>query len=830
MKLVKLHSPLGPKLKFHHMSASEHLSQVPKYNLELLSEDPDIDFTEVLGQHMTVDLDLPEGTGEATRQTFVAGKTGGPGKRYFDGIVSRISYTGMKGRDHQYSVVVQPWLAFLNNTQDYKIFQGKTVIEILKEVFADAPGAKFEDKTTALYTPWEYCVQYAETDLNFVLRLMEQEGITFYFTHQLITTKKGKKEGEHTLVLADSLTGHSPFNGYEAIPYQGQEQDTRTDAECIHTWQRTQQVKPGRVVLTDYDFTRPNVDLQQRRLQPQSHSLADMEIFSYPGYFNKEVDGEQFVRNQMEAQALLTQQARGSSKARGLACGHLFKLQGFIRTKDNISYLVTGTTIWLTQAQEEGMNDGVQTAALLKTGSNLSQAPRNNLANADRGPKIDCDFTVINASVPFRPQCLTPKPRVPGPQTAVVVGPQGEEIHTDEYGRVKIHFHWDRYGKSNGDDTCWVRVSQVWAGDNFGFQAVPRIGQEVIVDFLEGDPDQPLITGRVYNAKQMAPWDLPANKTQTGVLTRSTSGGDKHTANAIRFEDKRGQEEIWFHAEKHYRTEVENSETKTVGVNRSKTIGNNETNTIKGNRTETVGVEGKEGAGEEKITIFGNRTEKVYLDETITIWGNRQEFVFLDEDILIGGNRDTHVYSNEIFCVHGNHFVATRGDEYHTTHGNRVDFVGEKHTVMVEQEQNNRINGVLVHLIRNDKTVEVGSRYHIEAGDYFQITCGKSLFSMNKDGVICITGEQLLFLGNEAAEINGKVVDLNPAVKKANAQPSPQGAAAIQAKVEQYFNPAPPAQSAAAAAAAPPPIDPTQPTEADQWTLTKENLGGQADE
>jgi type VI secretion system secreted protein VgrG len=764
MKLVKLHNPLGSKLKFHHMSASEQLSQVPKYNLELLSEDPDIDFTEVLGQHMTVELDLPEGTGEATRQTFVAGKTGGPGKRYFDGIVSRISYTGKNGSDHQYSVVVQPWLAFLNNTQDYKIFQGKPVIEILKDVFADAPGAKFEDKTTALYTKWEYCVQYAETDLNFVLRLMEQEGITFYFTHQLITTKDGKKEGEHTLVLADSLTGHSPFNGYEAIPYQGQEQDTRKDAECIHTWQRTQQVKPGRVVVTDYDFTRPNVDLQQRRQQPPSHNLADMEIFSYPGYFNKEVDGEQFVRNQMEAQALLTEQARGSSNARGLACGHRFKLQGFIRTKDNISYLVTGTNIWLTQAQEAGMNDGVQTAALLKTSSDLSQAPRNTLAKADRGPKIDCDFTVINASVPFRPQSLTPKPRVPGPQTAVVVGPEGEEIHTDEYGQVKVHFHWDRYGKKDGDDTCWVRVSQVWAGNNFGFQAVPRIGQEVIVDFLEGDPDQPLITGRVYNAKQMAPWDLPANKTQTGVLTRSTSGGDPHTANALRFEDKRGEEEIWFHAEKHYRTEVENSETKTVGANRSKTIGKNETNHIKGNRTETVGeLGGKEGTGDEKITVYGNRTEEVGVqgkggDEKITIHGKRTEQVELDEQITINGNR----------------YALVNQGENTRIRGNRAHVVGKN----------------LLDQVAGNKRVAIGQNYNIEAGDTFSITCGASVFYMDKDGNVFITGKNFNFTASEKVQINGQEeVHLNPEQGAAAAIPipSPKGAKAIGESVRAQF-------------------------------------------
>ena len=593
-KLAILHSPLEDKLQFHHLLAQEHLSQVPKYTLELLSEDPDLEFAELLGQHMTVELELPEGAGESDRQTFVAGGAG-PGKRYFDGIVSRISYSGMKGRNHLYRAIVQPWLAFLGNTQDYRIFQGKTVIEILQEVFADAPEAKVEFKTTGHYTPWPYCVQYAETDLNFVLRMMEQEGITFYFTH---------RRGEHTLVLSDSPSGHTAFNGYHAVSYRGQNSSARTDRESIQSWQRSEQVKPGRVVLSDYDFTRPNVNLQQQRNQARSHNLAAMEVFAYPGYFDKEEDGEQFVRNQMEAQALLTQQAAGVSDARGLACGHVFELQGFIRAKDNMEYLITGTTISVTGAHLEGIAEA--------KGSSAAQRPSLGSALADQGAWVNCEFTAIDAKTPFRPQRLTPKPRVPGPQTAVVVGPPGEEIHTDEYGRVKVHFHWDRYGHKDGEDTCWVRVSQVWAGQNFGFQAVPRIGQEVVVDFLEGDPDQPLITGRVYNAEQKVPWTLPANKTQTGVLTRSTSGGHYETANAIRFEDKKGAEEIWFHAEKNYRTEVENSETKSVGADRSKTIGGNETTSVKGNRSETVGKN-------ETITVQGNRTETVSGAQTETI-------------------------------------------------------------------------------------------------------------------------------------------------------------------------------------------------------------------
>ena len=754
MHTVLLHSPLGDDLLFYQFKGIEQLSQVPQYTLELLSKKADIEFSQLLGKHMSVELQVPEGCGQE-------------GKRYFDGIVERISYIGMQGRYHHYQVSLQSWLGLLKHTQDYKIFQNKTVIEILQEVFAEAPEAKVEFKTQGHYTPWPYCVQYAETDLNFVLRMMEQEGITFYFTH---------KQGEHTLVLADNPASHTEFQGYGTIAYQrpGQQQEKGAQAEGITHWQRTEQVKPGQLVLSDYDFTRPHVNLQQLRAQVKPHAMGSMEVFAYPGFYDKEGDGEQFVRHQMEAQALLTCQASGVGKARGLACGHTFELEGFLRPQENRAYLLTGTSILMTQADYEGLEGA---------------------AGAGKGSSFDCGFTAIDAKTPFRPQRVTPKPRVPGPQTAVVVGPPDEEIHTDEYGRVKVHFHWDRYGNKDGEDTCWVRVSQVWAGQNFGFQAVPRIGQEVVVDFLEGDPDQPLITGRVYNAEQKVPWDLPANKTQTGVLTRSTSGGHYETANAIRFEDKKGEEEIWFHAEKNYRTEVENSETKTVGAHRSKTIGGNETNHIRKNRTETVD-------GNESIIIGGDRTETVGMageegqgkgNETITIYGNRTEEVYLDEKISILGNRSEEVYLDEQISVHGKQFVVVSGDQYCTSHSNKTDFVGQRHIVMVEQERINRINGVLRDQIRNDKTVEVGSRYHIEAGDYFQITCGKSVFSMNKDGVVCITADTVLFNAKETVEINGKTVDLNPPVAQPVANPDPKGAAAIRADVEQYFSSTAPA-------------------------------------
>ena len=380
-------------------------------------------------------------------------------------------------------------------------------------------------------------------------------------------------------------------------------------------------------------------------------------------------------------------------------------------------------------------------------------------------------------SLLFVPSELPPNLEYRGPQTAFVVGPaavedshhdkkskKGEsshkdenEIYTDEYGRVKIHFHWDRYGKSDGNDTCWVRVSQVWAGQNFGFQAIPRIGQEVIVDFLEGDPDQPIITGRVHNDKQMPPWGLPEHKTQTGVLTRSTPDGHYQTANALRFEDKKGSEEVWLHAERNQRIEVENCESHTVGVDRSKTIGRNETTEVQGNRTEIVGTEGKEGSGEEKITVHGSRTEEVHKDERITIHKKRTKTVFSDEE-----------------C---------------TVHASRFTFAN-KELNRVLKKQTNVVKGERLDQVGEGKTLEVGQIYRIEVGGAFHINCGESAFSMNANGLVMIKGKIFNFSATEDFTMNGGHIDLNPEGGGPGYFRPSKGGAAIKADIQTHFNPA----------------------------------------
>jgi type VI secretion system secreted protein VgrG len=516
--LAELISPLGPDLLFHSLEGNEGLSQVSEHTLKLLSPKADIDFKQLLGQHIGVQMRLPEP---------VAGQGG---LRHFDGIVAKLRYTGMQGRYHAYEANVRPWLWFLSRTQDCRIFQDQNVLDILKTVFADHAIARFDiSKLTGHYTPWHYCVQYRETDLAFVLRLLAQEGITFYFTHA---------KGEHTLVLADGIASHQAFAGYATIAFANQQRKAGLGGEAIQSFSLQEAVQPGKIVLSDYDFERPSVDLRQQRSEPRPHALASEEIFDYPGLYVKETDGEQFARSQMEAQLAATRIASGSTDARGLAAGCTFTLQGTPRPQENIEYLVTGTRMQLVQAGYEGM------AASAGTDSTDGNNAGSTDDTDDSGSRYNCSFTAIDARTQFRPaRSAAAKPGVQGPQSAVVVGPAGSEIHTDPYGRVKVHFHWDRYGQRNGSDTCWLRVSLPWAGANWGAQFLPRIGQEVIVDFMEGDPDQPIITGRVYNAEQRPSrfsnaGSLPGNQALAGFKSKELAGGGY---NQWLFDDTTGQ-------------------------------------------------------------------------------------------------------------------------------------------------------------------------------------------------------------------------------------------------------------------------------------------------
>ncbi|MDZ7856488.1 type VI secretion system Vgr family protein [Sphaerotilus sp.] len=645
-------SPLpATDLLFESMTATSGLSVLGEVQLHLLSEKPDVAPDALLGQVVSVELTLRDGS-----------------LRHWSGHCTRFGMGAPSGRHYGYAMTVRPWLWFLTRTSDCRIFQEMTVPDIVKQVFGDHPVAKFEFNLYRTYQPWVYCVQYRESDYNFVARLLEQEGIYWHFRHD---------DAGHTLVLVDAAGAHDPAPGTERIDYYDQPDQAPPDHDHVTGWQVTHGVQTGKVALTDYDFERPSASLRVNESHVRGHEQADHEVFDYPGEYIKAVEGEQYAETRLDEHQTQHITVTASTNAQGLKDGCRFTLQRHPRDDQNTDYLVVSTRTHVhLDAYESGSTGGTQ---------------------------VKSEFSAIPHAQQFRPPRVTTRPFVQGPQTAVVVGPSGEEIHTDKYGRVKVQFHWDRYGQKNEKSSCWVRVSHPWAGKNFGSIHIPRIGQEVVVSFLEGDPDQPLITGRVYNAEQMPPWDLPANMTQSGILTRSSKGGGYGNANALRFEDKKGAEQVWLHAEKNQDIEVENDETHWVGHDRRKTIDHDETVHVKHDRTETVD-------NNETITIGVNRREQVGSHETIAIGANRTETVGANESISIGANRTITVGASETATV------ALQ----------RTHTVGINETIAIGAAQEIAIGAAQVVAIGAMQSVTVGASQSTAVGASQSITVGAS--------------------------------------------------------------------------------------------------------
>jgi len=565
---IQLATPLGEDvLLFYRMRGTEKLGELFEYEIDMLSENAAIDQDKMLGENVTVGIKLPEG-----------------GWRYLNGYVARFGQYELINGFAAYRATLRPWLWFLTRAANCRIFQNLNVPAIVKQVFSDQGFNDIKEKLIGRYAEREYCVQYRETDFNFVSRLMEEEGIYFYFTHE---------NGQHHLVLADSPSAHDKFPSYERIPYHPEQSSTdKTRADHIHEWTFGRVVQPGAQVLTDYDFKKPKANLLVKSSTNLPHAHSGYERFDYPGRYVEIGNGEHLARSRMEERNTRHESFEGHCNARGLGVGQLFTLDKHPSTAQNRDYLVTSAEYRL----------------------KLDDYIASKTAMVNEGEMFQCRFTAIDATHTYRPQYKAQKTFVHGPQTAVVVGPAGEEIYTDSYGRVKVQFHWDRYGQRDENSSCWIRVAQPWAGKNWGVIALPRIGQEVVVDFLEGDPDRPLITGSVYNNNQMPPYTLPANKTQTGIKSRSSKDGTPANFNELRFEDQKGQEHIYFHAEKdldmiveHDRREwVQHDRHLRVNNDRTEEVRNDSSSKVDRDRTEATGRKLSQSIGEEQTVKVGD--------------------------------------------------------------------------------------------------------------------------------------------------------------------------------------------------------------------------------
>ena len=673
-RLVDIVTPLGDALWFRQMTGTEALSLPFELDVVMHSKSSGLSAKAVLGKPITLKV--------ATEKPGV--------QRYFNGICTRFGSAGREGEHLIYTAKLRPWLWLASRRSDCKIFQKMKVPDIISEVLSRY-GYPLTKKLTKAYRTWEYCVQYQETDMNFVMRLMEHEGIYFYFEHT---------DGVHTMMLADDMSCHSPMAGKSTIKYFGLDAAAVADEEHINSWLVREEVDPGEYFSDDYDFEHPKADLKIKRTNPLGHSHDAYQRYQWPGGYVEHGDGETYAGVRLDTLEAEHERTQAHTNLRTMAPGYRFTLARCPRSDQNREYLALAATYYF------------RDNARMSAGSGAG--------DADWSITVTSQPTVM----PYKPQPSTPKPRTHGPQTALVVGPKGEEIHTDKYGRIKVQFYWDRVGTKDENSSCWIRVATPWAGEKWGMIHIPRIGQEVVVDFIGGDPDYPLVTGSVYNADQMPPYALPDNKTASGVKSRSTKGGGATDFNEIRMEDKKGEEQLYVHAQRNLDTVVEANETRVVGNDRKTRIGNDDDRFVKNDDRHVV-------EGNQTHQIRGNQTTKVH------------------------GNQDNTVDGNQSNVVHGNRIQSVDGDQKDETGGHHQETVGGDHSLSVDGSQSNTIQSDQTNLVMGDRnSIMLGSDNYVTVGKTSIVSAeGYSVTTALKYAETCTTRSAMVMATDETTVI-----------------------------------------------------------------------------
>lgn len=648
-RLLAISTPLGDEeLLLRQAQVHEELGRPFTIDLELVSDNEEISLDDLLGQNVTIRLETADES------------------RFFNGIVTEFFQKENIDRNACYGAVVKPWFWLLTLSENCRIFQEVSYPDIIKEVFDNLGFSDYEEQLSGTYPSQEYVVQYNESDFNFVSRIMEQEGIYYYFSHI---------NGKHTLVMVDDSSvlpdaGDVPYHDVEEGGFD-------EDLEGIKKWGNYRKLRTGGVSLSDFDFTTPAKNLDAVTADPKTSSMSALQKFSYPGKYAEKSKGTDYTKILMEKENAIYDEKACEGNFRTLYAGNQFTLVDHHRDDQNDNYLITKFSCILKSDQYISTSDG------------------------EDGELFTCKFTAIPANVIYRPQISALKPKMSGPQTAIVVGKQGEEIWTDKYGRVKVLFHWDRHGEGDEHSSCWIRVSQTWAGKNWGAMQIPRIGQEVLVDFLHGDQDQPIIIGSVYNGSTMPPYPLPANATRSGLKTRSSKDGGGF--NEIRIEDKKGEEQIFIHAEKNQDVRVKNNHFEWIGNERHLNVGKNRFEQIKEN---------------DNLIVEGDALTNVIGDAHKIYEANLNQKTSSDENYAIGGDRNQDIGGSESLKS-GQDIKQEAGMNYGLKSGMNVD-----------------VNG--------------GMNINLQAGMTINLKAGPSFISIGPSGV-AISGPMIMINSGGAA-------------------------------------------------------------------------------
>ena len=772
---IKSDSPVAEDLMFWRVVGHEALSRPSAYELSVLSKNQKIEAKDILGRAFDVVIDFLDADGNVH-------------ERHCQGHAIRFTRLGQVGRHYRYEISLQSWFGLLSKRTNSRIHQDKPVLDVFESVLEDSPIKRVKnaktDNVIGTHAGRRYCVQHQESDYQFLSRLLEDEGIYYWFDAH---------EAPGTMYLSDaSDAAHDMLPVTDTLSYVP---SGVTDARFneITQWISSRQFETGKFASRDSDFKAIRKKLSADKGDPDTHELASLEAFEFEGGFFKDDDTENIASLRMEELVTRRQRHWAQTSWPDVTAGKTFTFENDPDGVRDGDYLIATCSFVVSHPGYEGIGlkeepqsiaavlqnalegDAVNSAALAAYAALIRSSPA--LSTGAPGTRAFM-LTVLPLDMPYRVPRLTPQVTMPGPQSAIVVGPAGDEIHADDFGRVKVHFHWDRYDKSDEKSTCWVRVSQPWAGKGWGGYFIPRIGQEVIVDFLNGDPDRPIIVGRVYNDDQPKPF---ASHTQSGFRTRSTPKGTAANCNEFRFDDKKGAEQVYLHAEKNQDIEVENDETHWVGHDRTKTIDHDETTHVKHDRTETVdnnetivihGARTETVDKDEKITIHMNRTEVVDKEENITIHGGRTEQVDKDESITIDGGRTETVAKEESITINGGRTETVAKDESITINGGRTETVAKDESISINggrtetvaKNESISIRGGRTETVAKDESVTitggrkvnvgkddsltVGKNLVIKAADSISITTGSASITMKKDGTISIKGKDITVEGS----------------------------------------------------------------------------------
>lgn len=589
---------------FWKLEGEEALSQAFTFTVTLLSHNPGIESHALLGQPITVAIPC----------------RGLLATRYLNGKITAVKVQHEPLPDTRYTLyqlTMEPDLWPMKCDSNLRIFQHQTVPQMIKTLLQEN-RVTVEDQLTAHYRQWEYCVQYQESSFSFISRLMELEGIYYFFRHQ---------QDRHVMVLMDRAERHQPFSGYETIPWYATPSGSVTDDEGVSHWTFAEKVTPGICSLDDYDFRKPHAWMLQARQNPRSPRPGEIDVYDWPGRFVEPQQGEHYACIRQQIWQASHQHMHGQGTALGIAPGYIFSLQQAPWLNDSDTFLTIRAHYLLEEKDYASSGEGRAQQCIV--------------------------FSVIPSATPFRAPVVTPWPKTCGPQTARVVGPPGESIWTDKYGRIKVKFHWDRQGKGDESSSCWVRVSSAWAGQGFGGVQIPRVNDEVVIDFINGDPDRPLVTGRVYNAACMPPWTLPAAATQMGFLSRSKDGSPDN-ANALRFEDKAGAEQVWLQAERNMDVHIKRDARQYTG--------NNDVRFVGASAERRVVADHLQAVKGETVLLTGKSKRDAVVDRYVLAAGTVLRFECGDSALELTAEGQINLTGKGFnLFVEGNGAITTRG-------------------------------------------------------------------------------------------------------------------------------------------------------------------------